>query len=163
MRWRSTSTGGDPVTRAVVLGLGNAMRRDDGVADAVLDTVRARMPEADVRAVYGDPATLVAAWTGADLVVLVDALSGEGAPGDVLRFERTGERWDVVPPAAPLSSHGWGLSDALELADALARTPPRLVVVAVVAADLTTGHGLSSPVAAAVLPAAEQVLRALAR
>lgn len=149
------------MTRAVVLGLGNVMRRDDGVASAVLEAVRARVPDADVRDVYGDPATLVAAWADADLVVLVDALTGTGVPGDVLRFERTRDGWDVVPPSRPLSSHGWGLSDALELADVLARTPPRLVVVAVVAADLSTGHGLSAPVAAAVLPAAEQVLRAL--
>jgi hydrogenase maturation protease len=146
---------------AVVLGLGNAMRRDDGVAHAVLEAVRARVPEADVREVYGDPATLVAAWSDADLVVLVDALSGVGEPGDVLRFERTPAGWDSVPPAVPLSSHGWGLADALDLADALARTPPRLVVVAVVAGDLSTGHGLSAPVAASVLPAAEAVLRAL--
>lgn len=150
-----------PMADAVVLGLGSAVRRDDGVAGHVLDAVRARVPDADVREVYGDPATLVAAWTGADLVVLVDALTGAGEPGEVLRFERTAGGWDTAPPAAPLSSHGWSLVDALELADALGRLPARLVVVAVVAADLSTGEGLSAPAAAAVLPAAEVVLRAL--
>ena len=145
----------------LVLGVGNPMRRDDGVAHAVLAEVVARAPGTDAREVYGDPASLVAAWSGADVVVLVDAVDGGGEPGDVLRFERRDEGWDVVPPAVPLSSHGWSLADALELADVLHQVPPRLVLVGVVAGDLGTGDRLSDPVAAAVGPAAATVVAAL--
>ncbi len=147
---------------ALVLGVGNPMRRDDGVAHAVLAEVVARAPGTDVREVYGDPASLVAVWAGVDVVVLVDAVTGGGEPGDVLRFERRDERWDVVPPAAPLSSHGWSLADALELAGVLDRVPARLVLVGVVAGDLGTGDRLSAPVAAAVGPAAALVLAEVA-
>jgi hydrogenase maturation protease len=147
---------------ALVLGVGNPMRRDDGLAHAVLAEVRARAPGTDVREVYGDPASLVTAWSGADVVVLVDAVSGVGEPGEVRRFARNADGWDVVPPAVPLSSHGWSLADALELAEALGRVPSRLVLVGVVAADLATGPGLSAAVAAAVGPAAALVLAEVA-
>ena len=96
----------------------------------------------------GEPAGLIEAWSGADLAVVVDAVrAGPAAvPGRLHRL--------VLDGAAPLdprqvSSHGLSLGDAVGLARALGRLPGRLIVHAVEAADLTTGPGLSPPVAAA--------------
>ena len=56
------------------------------------------------------------------------------------------------------NSHGFGLDDAIRLALALDRTPGRLVVHAIEAADLSQGQGLTPLVAAAVGDVARAVL-----
>jgi hydrogenase maturation protease len=63
----------------------------------------------------------------------------------------------VLPPASRLSSHLVGVRDAIDLAAALDRLPPLLVVVGVEVEDLAVGSGLSAPVAAAVARAAALV------
>jgi hydrogenase maturation protease len=105
----------------------------------------------------GDAAALVEAWTGADHVVVVDAAVSGAAPGTVHRFDARAEPL----PARSLrsSTHGFGVADAVELARALGRLPPRLDVYAVEAADVGAGSGLSPAVARAV----EELARALSR
>ena len=67
---------------AVVIGVGNRYRRDDGAGPAVLDALaadptaaRARLLELD-----GEPARVVEAWAGADLAIVVDALCSDDPP-----------------------------------------------------------------------------------
>jgi len=134
---------------AVVIGVGNEFRRDDGAGPAVIARLRDLAPPG-VRLVVtdGEPARLVEAWTGAALAVVVDAVRAEPPhPGKIHRFvldqPRTGTRREA-------SSHGLGLDDAIALAMALDRMPGQLIVHAIEAADLTQGPGLSPPVAAAV-------------
>jgi hydrogenase maturation protease len=134
---------------AVVIGVGNDFRRDDGAGPAVVARLRDLAPPG-VRLLVtdGEPARLVEAWTGAPLAIVVDAVRAEPPePGRVHRF--------VVDRPRPgtgrgASSHGLGLDDAVALAVALDRMPGRLVVHAIEAADLAQGPGLTPPVAAAV-------------
>ena len=58
-------------------------------------------------------------------------------------------------------SHAFGLGAVVELARALHRLPPRLVVIGVEAASFEYGAPLSAPVAAAVHVAAARVLAVL--
>jgi hydrogenase maturation protease len=134
---------------AVVIGVGNEFRRDDGAGPAVIARLRDLAPPG-VRLVVtdGEPARLVEAWTGAALAVVVDAVRAEPShPGNIHRFVLDQPRAGARRGA---SSHGLGLDDAIALAAALDRMPGRLVVHAIEAADLTQGPGLSPPVAAAV-------------
>jgi hydrogenase maturation protease len=142
---------------AVVIGVGNEFRRDDGAGPAVIARLRDLAPPG-VRLVVtdGEPARLVEAWTGAALAIVVDAVRAEPPhPGKIHRFvldqPRAGTRREA-------SSHGLGLDDAIALAVALDRMPGQLVVHAIEAADLTQGPGLSPPVAAAVDTATRAVL-----
>jgi len=86
-------------------------------------------------------------------------------PGAVVVLETGAER----PPlparteTGAAGTHGIGLAGALELARALDRLPPRVVVVGVVGTDFGPGHPLSEPVEAAVPAAVATVLEALAR
>jgi hydrogenase maturation protease len=141
---------------AVVIGVGNEFRRDDGAGPAVVARLRGRAP-AKVRLVVtdGEPARLVEAWTGAALAVVVDAVRADPPrPGRVHRFVL-----DRPRPMSPVaSSHGLGLDDAVALAVALDRMPGRLIVHAIEAADLGQGPGLTPPVAAAVAAVADAVL-----
>jgi hydrogenase maturation protease len=142
---------------AVVIGVGNEFRRDDGAGPAVIARLRGLAPPG-VRLVVtdGEPARLVEAWTGAALAVVVDAVRAEPpCPGKIHRFVLDQPR---AGTGRGTSSHGLGLDDAIALAAALDRMPGRLIVHAIEAADLTQGPGLSPPVAAAVALVARAVL-----
>jgi len=138
---------------AVVIGIGNEFRRDDGIGPAVAREVERRGVRAEI--CDGDPVRLMEAWADADLAVVVDAVRCVPArPG---RLHRT-----TVPAAASAaSSHGFGVPEAVELAGALDRMPARLVVFAVEVDDVAFGVGLSAPVADALGPAVDAVLAEL--
>ena len=68
---------------------------------------------------------LLEAVTGADLAVIVDAVRTGAAPGTLHRFPDP----TALPAGAPVSSHGFGLGEALGLGAALGELPPRVVVL----------------------------------
>ena len=130
--------------RAVVIGVGNCYRRDDGIGPAAAAEIeRQHLPGVRVVISDGEPAGLLEAWAGMDLAIVVDAVRCVPAtPGRM-------HRW----PARQLeggwtaSSHGLGIPDALDLGRALDRCPRRVVLFAVESADLRPGAGLSRAVA----------------
>ena len=141
---------------AVVVGVGNRFRRDDGVGPAVAADIAGRN-RAGVRVMtdIGDSAALLDEWAGARLVVVVDGAMGEGAvPGRIRRWV-AGER---EPDLRAVSSHSMGVPQAYALGATLGRIPDRLVVISIDIADAGYGIGLSPSVAAAVPHAAELVL-----
>ena len=144
---------------AVVIGVGNEYRRDDGVGPAVAAQISClRLP--DVRAVVtdGDPARLLDAWTGMAVAVVVDAVVvRDPSPGRVHRLTV-----DALPGGGTAnSSHGLGIPEAVELARALGRLPGRLVFYTVEISETGYGIGLSSPIATAVNTVTTAVLREL--
>jgi hydrogenase maturation protease len=148
-------------TRSVVIGIGNEFRRDDGAGPAVVDRLRGQVPaEVELLITDGEPTRMIEAWAGAGVAVIVDAVRAEPAvPGRLHRLvlDRPGHGG-----ARPVSSHGFGVDEAIGLALALDRMPGRLIVHAVEAADLGQGTGLSPAVAAAVDALAAAVLHDLA-
>lgn len=146
-------------TRATVIGIGNEFRRDDGVGPAVIAELRRHAPAGVALVVSdGDPTRLLEAWDGVELAIVVDAV--RCAPPEPGRIHRTSiDDYLGSGAAAPAGgSHGLGLPDAVRLAEVMERTPRRLVVYAVEAADLGIGPGLSAPVARAVTTLVTAVL-----
>lgn len=141
------------MTRAVVIGLGNTFRRDDGLGPAVAAAVEAmRLP--GVRVVCpAETTAILDAWDGAALAVVVDAAAG-GRPGRVRRCDL-----DDLTEETPVSSHELSLRQTHELARALDRAPGRVVVVSVDVADTGYGTGLSPAVAAALPEVLDAVRR----
>lgn len=138
----------------VVIGIGNDFRRDDGIGPTVAAAVRRlHLENVDVLTASDDPAVLLYAWDGAELAVIVDAAAGDDAAPGRLR------RWtpDETPPAA-VSSHAFDVSAVYALGRALGRTPERLVVFTVDAADVGHGDGMTPAVAAAVPHAVSAVV-----
>lgn len=129
---------------AVVIGVGNEFRRDDGVGPAVARALAASGVHAEIS--DGDPVRLMETWDSAEVVVILDAVRCTPCvPG---RWHRT-----TLPHTVPAaSSHGFGVPEAVELAEALDRRPEHLVIYAVEVADVGFGTGLSPAVAAAVTP-----------
>lgn len=147
--------------RVAVVAVGNEYRSDDGVGPHVARAIAALdLPQVVVTVCDGEPAGLLDAWTGADLAVVVDAVLCEpSTPGRIWRTTV-----DALPEGTyPTSSHALGIPDALLLGRALGRVPRELVVLAVEAASLDLGVGLSAPVAAAVPQVVRMVLSELRR
>ncbi len=147
-------TPADPV-RAVVIGIGNDYRRDDGIGPAVAAQLAAhRLPGVRVLTCPAEPAAILDAWDGADLAILVDAAAGD-LPGRIRQCD-----WEDLDEPATVSSHDLGLRQTYELGRVLQRVPAVLTIVTVGVAD--TGHGVGlSPAVAAALPGAVSTVRGL--
>jgi hydrogenase maturation protease len=144
---------------AVVIGVGNPYRHDDGVGPAVADEVRRVEPRVRVVTTDGEPTRMIDTWAGADVAVVVDAVVvRDPTPGRVHRLSVT----DLPGVTSVGSSHGLGIPEAVELAKALDRMPRRLVFFTVEITETGYGPGLSAPVAAAVPVVTAAVLRELA-
>lgn len=151
----------------IVIGIGNPLRRDDGVGAAVVDAIgradadRAVDDRCELRVITGETTGLLEAWDGRRLAIVIDATRGAGHPGTSHCIELgpggLGQRRKSVA-----STHGVGLAVAVDLARTLGRLPDRLVVVGIEAADLGPGDGLSEPVAAAVPVVVDRVVDQLA-
>jgi hydrogenase maturation protease len=147
---------------ALLIGVGQEQRGDDAVGLLVARHVAASTADAiDVVEHGGDGMDLMLAWEGADHVVLVDAVvSGTRAPGGVARFDAH----EAPLPArifAAQSTHALGVAEAIEMARALDRLPPRVVVYGVEAECFDTGSEPGPAVRAAVAPVAARVLAEL--
>ncbi|MFX0577801.1 hydrogenase maturation protease [Nocardia nepalensis] len=147
--------------RAVVIGVGNEYRSDDGIGLTVAAALEELgLPGVLVTLCDGEPSGLLDVWAGVELAIVVDAVLCEPCtPGRIWRT--TVDALRGVTRAA--SSHALGIPDALPLGRALGRVPDELVVIAVEAACLDLGVGLSEPVEAAVPQVVEAVLAELAR
>ena len=143
--------------RRIVVGVGNPDRGDDAAGRKVAQLLRWMLPhDVDVAEHDGEATDLLARIEGVAAAFLVDACTSEASAGTVRRF-------DVG--AAPLpqrvfgvSTHGFGLAEAIELARALGRLPPRCVVYAIEGSSFQAGAPLSPPVAAAVANVARRLL-----
>lgn len=135
--------------RRVVIGIGNPDRGDDAAGRALARALRAELP-ADVAIAEcdGEATALLSLLEDARTAVLVDAALSGAPPGSVRRFEV--ERAPLPAEDFALSSHGIGLSQALELARALGRLPARCTVYAIEGERFEAGAPLSPAVAAAV-------------
>ena len=143
--------------RAVVIGVGNEFRRDDGAGPAVVARLRGQLPD-DVCLLVsdGEPTRLIEAWAGAPLAVIVDAVRAEPTvPG---RLHRLVLHRAAANVARSASSHGLGLDCAIGLAQALDRMPGMLILHAVEIADVGQGTGMTPAVAAAIDALAAAVL-----
>ena len=144
---------------ARVIGIGQQAAGDDGVGIAVVRHLRehgglngAELVEA------AEPSALIPWLEGADSVVLVDAVLGGGEPGDVLRLTPESLAGGGVQP---LSTHGMGVAQAVELARTLApdSTARRIWIVGVcIARPERYSRALSAEVERAVLRAAALVV-----
>jgi len=160
--------------RLMVLGCGNPFAGDDNVGLELVHRLRARggygCESRDLPGRHARPCTSTASRRGygcefrelpeggpgllelfdrADIMLFVDAVQS-GAPPGTLHLVRLPSR-DVVPRAlGAVSSHGWGLEEALRLALALGRRVPRLMLLGVELESVAQGTRRTTPVDAAL-------------
>jgi hydrogenase maturation protease len=149
---------GRPGSRALVIGVGNDFRSDDGAGLAVARLLKARRRDGlAVLEHTGEVAGLLEAWRGADTVILVDAVVTGAAAGTIHRFDPRAR--DFPRECFQCSTHAFGIPEALALGRALNLLPPRLVVFGVEARDFAPGGALSGEVERAARQAAERILQ----
>jgi hydrogenase maturation protease len=140
---------GPAAAGVLVVGVGNAYRHDDAVGLVAARRLGAVARGAvTLREASGEGAALMEVWKGAGAVIVIDAVSS-GAPAGTIH--RVDAAMCAVPPGwGHYSSHAFAVAEAIELARALNRLPPRLIVYGVEGKRFDAGVGLSPEVAAAV-------------
>ena len=157
---RSSANGGPALTaRVLVAGIGNLFCRDDGFGPEVVRRLLATgsLPE-QVRAVdYGIRGMHLAydLLEGYDALVLVDAVPGNGEPGEVSVLEVGEEHLG----AGGFDPHGMAPVAMLASLKDLGGQLPTTYVVGCRPADVGDGIGLSEQVEAAVPVAIETIER----
>ncbi len=151
--------------RAVVVGLGNPDRGDDGVGPAVARAVAALGPPGVRVAEHEDPTALLDLWAARDVAVVVDAVRSGRPPGSLVRLE-TGSAGRPLPASVWAGTgrggtHALGLAAAVGLGRALDRMPRRVVLLGVEGDSYEHGSGLSPRVDAALPCAVDAVLDVL--
>ncbi len=145
------------MSRAVVIGVGNAYRGDDAAGREVARQVRERVPDGlEVIVCELEPTRLIDAWEGAELALVVDAVASGAEPGTVHRFDATSEA--LRSRELRSSTHALGIGETVELARALGRLPERILVFGIEGQSFGTGTELSAPARAGVERAVELVL-----
>jgi hydrogenase maturation protease len=151
---------GEPGPAALVIGIGNPDRGDDGAGPAVARRLREMLPpEVHVIEHDGEPSSLLAHLSDATKAFLIDAASSL-EPGEIRRFDVSASPLPVAP--FRLSTHGLGLPEAVELARALGQLPGRCIVYAIGAVSFEPGLPLSPAVIDAVRITVEGVLAEIA-
>lgn len=152
--------------RAVVVGIGNRYRGDDGIGPIVAEILDRQIQEKQlpptilVTVCDGEPTGLLDLWADAELAVVIDAvLCDPSTPGRIWRTSVDALRGIT----ASASSHALGLPEVIPLGRLLGRLPRELVVIAVEAARLDLGPGLSAPIEAAIPRIVSAVRDELAR
>jgi hydrogenase maturation protease len=141
-----------------VIGVGNVYRGDDAAGLIVARRLRER--GVDALEQEGEPVSLVELFAQRDAVMLVDAVQSGAPPGTVHRVDVS----DAPLPRklrGSTSTHAVGLGEAIELARALGRLPPRVVVYGVEGAHFDTGAELSPEAHAAIERLVDEIAAAL--
>jgi hydrogenase maturation protease len=146
MRENSSASG----RRLLIVGCGNPAAGDDSTG---LEIIR-RLGElgdcgCDLRAETAPGIELLDIFSLADVILFVDAVTSGGIPGTVYLSSLPSR--ELEPRAlGSLSSHGWGLAEALKLAHALGRTVPRLFLLGIEAGTVAQGSQRSPAVEQAI-------------
>jgi hydrogenase maturation protease len=141
----------------IIIGVGNPYRGDDGAGLAVARSLRSRSPrDVEVLERNGEPASLIAAWEGADAVILVDAVSSGSKPGTIHALDAV--KTPLDRDLFRYSVHAFGVAEAVELSRALGSLPRILWVYGIEGESFEMSEELSAEVFAAVPRAAQAVL-----
>lgn len=144
--------------RVMVIGVGNEYRGDDGVGRRVARELRGRAPRTTaILEATGEGTALLESWTGAESVVIIDAVASGASPGTIHRLDARAQ----ALPAGLLhtSTHAFGVAQAVELARALGQLPRSLVIYGIEGKTFDPDTGLSPEVEHAAGEVVERILR----
>jgi hydrogenase maturation protease len=139
-----------------IIGCGNLHRMDDAAGVLVAEHLRELGIRAEIQS--GGAFELVDSWNEVDDVILVDAVVTGSSVGTV-------HIWDGNPPKVPtspqVSSHGFGIAEAINLAKILDLLPHHLRVYGIEGKNFGIGETVSPEVLASVAPVAQQIAQTI--
>jgi hydrogenase maturation protease len=146
---------------ALVVGAGNDYRGDDASGLAVARQIqKAGLAGVAIREETGDIGEVSERWADFPFVVLIDAARSGAAPGTIFRFDARRERIPHVF-TTHVSSHGFGVAEAIALAEALDRLPATLIIYGIEGQNFAPGAALSPAVQSAVSTLTRRVIAEL--
>ena len=144
-------------TTILVIGVGNELRGDDAAGLHVVRKIRnLNLPGVRVIESFGDGAELMDVWTGFHSVFVFDATIPAGHAGAVHRFE--GHRQSIPADLFGISTHSFGLAEAIELSRHLGRMPRELMVYGIEGHSFDFGQSVSPAVTASIQMVFEGVI-----
>jgi hydrogenase maturation protease len=127
----------------LIIGVGNEYRSDDALGLLVARAVGRRAGHAVVvREMSGEGTALMDVWAGEECVCLIDAVRSGAPPGTIHRVCVNETRI----PAWFVSSHVFGVAEAVELSRELGTLPQKMVIFGIEVAETRAGSGLSDRV-----------------
>ena len=146
--------------RILVIGVGNEYRSDDAAGLVVAQRLRQlSLGNVTVIEASGEGTDLMESWKGADTVIIVDAASSGAKPGTIHRIDARAQR--IPTGLLRYSTHAFSVGEAVELARAMNRLPPRMVVFGIEGERFDEGTVLSRAVQGSVDIVVDLVLRQL--
>jgi hydrogenase maturation protease len=147
-----------------LMGVGNVLMHDDALGPYVLESLKANYqlpPEVTVFDAGTPGLDLTLFLIEFDALIAVDALKGQGAPGEVKTYTRA----QLLEGALPItmSPHEPTLREALMRMALVGRGPTEVFLVGAIPEVVETGTGLSPRIRAAVPRIEEHILRELSR
>lgn len=137
-----------PPGHRLIIGIGNLHAGDDAVGLLVAQGLRAAGCAGEIMENAGIAADLVSLFEGRDHVVLIDACRSGAAPGTIHQFDAKDA--PLPPFLTPVSSHGYGVGEAVELARVLDMLPDRCTVWAIEGIEFGVGTKMTPAVAGAI-------------
>jgi hydrogenase maturation protease len=133
----------------LVIGLGNPDRGDDALGREAARRL-AENPQPGIKIIQRDGGGLglLDDWNGYNTVLLLDAAAPCGQPGHIHRINLSEQK--LPPGFSSNSTHGLGIAEAVQMATALGRLPPQLIIYAVEGKSFDFGAPLTPKVAAAM-------------
>jgi hydrogenase maturation protease len=142
----------------LIIGIGNEYRSDDAVGLLVARMLQAQTPpHVSILEATGDGTALLETWKGTDQVILIDAVTSKAPAGTIHQLDtQTGP---ISPGLFALSTHAFGVAEAIELARVLGNLPARLVIYGIEGKQFIAGISLSPEVELAAREAVERITR----
>lgn len=146
--------------RILVIGIGNEYRSDDAAGLVVARRLRQlSLGNITVIEESGEGTDLMESWKGADTVIIVDAASSGAKPGTIHRIDARAQR--IPTGLLRYSTHAFSVGEAVELARAMNRLPPRMVIYGIEGERFDEGTVLSRAVQGSVDTVVDLVLKQL--
>jgi hydrogenase maturation protease len=143
--------------RLLIVGCGNPTAGDDSAGTEIVRRLGGLGDcGCDLRTETGPGVGLLDVFPLADVILFVDALTSGGVPGTLYLTALPSKELESRALGS-LSSHGWGLVEALKLAHALGRTIPRLFLLGIEAGTVAQGAPRSPVVEQAIALVVERI------
>jgi hydrogenase maturation protease len=131
-------------SKILVIGVGNPLRRDDGIGSAIIKMLQAEDNQSFVLVDGGtDGLALLDQLMGYEEAIIVDAVQMMANPGIVRSF--TPEEAKINIKSDVLSTHGFGLAEMLNLMEKL-NIKTKITIIGIQPKDINFGEGLSNEV-----------------
>ena len=142
----------------LIIGIGNEYRSDDAVGLVIARALQARsLPYTRVIEASGEGTALLEAWKESDHVILVDAVTSQAPEGTIYCLDA--QSGPFSPNLFTLSTHAFGVAEAIELGRALGDLPQQLVLYGIETKNFVAGVALSLKVERAAQAVIEDIAR----